>query len=482
MKKKFITNLILLLILNLLIKPFWIFGIDRTVQNLVGAEEYGFYFSLFSLSVLLNIILDAGLTNFNNRAISRNPKLITSYFSNIVVIKFALAVIYFIISILMTWLLGYDKRQFALLMILCLNQFLSSFIMYLRSNVSGLQFYSLDSILSVLDRTIMIILCSVLLWTNFTKGVFQIEWFAWTQTLSYSITAAIIYFILIGKAGKLKLQFNFKYFNKILIVSLPFATLVFLMACYNRVDSVMLERMLPNGKHQAGIYAQAFRVLEALSMFGFLFAGLLLPMFSKMLKKKENVSSLVYLAFSLIIIPALIVAAIAFVYGNQLMQLLYHSSEAASIFGILMTGYIAIAASYIFGTLLTANGSLKALNIMAAFALVLNVVLNIFLIPRYGAMGSAIASASTQVATGITQIFLSFRLIPLKSDRVYFIRLLSLFLMVSLGSYLLFQLDLQWIKGSIILGSATLISAFILGLLSLRRMTELKSEFDFFKS
>ena len=69
MQKKFVTNLALLLFLNLLIKPFWILGIDRSVQNSVGAADYGMYFALFNFSFLLNIILDFGITNFNNKNI-----------------------------------------------------------------------------------------------------------------------------------------------------------------------------------------------------------------------------------------------------------------------------------------------------------------------------------------------------------------------------------------------------------------------------
>ena len=46
MKRKFITNLALLLFLNLLIKPIYAFGIDVGVQNAVGARDYGNYFIL----------------------------------------------------------------------------------------------------------------------------------------------------------------------------------------------------------------------------------------------------------------------------------------------------------------------------------------------------------------------------------------------------------------------------------------------------
>ena len=58
MQLKFLSNLAFLLFLNLLVKPFWIFGIDRAVQNEVGAEVYGSYFALFNFAFILNVFLD----------------------------------------------------------------------------------------------------------------------------------------------------------------------------------------------------------------------------------------------------------------------------------------------------------------------------------------------------------------------------------------------------------------------------------------
>ena len=69
MQKKFLRNLVLLVFLNLLVKPFWILGVDRQVQNVVGPEEYGLYFTIFNFSFLFYIFLDLGITNFNNRNI-----------------------------------------------------------------------------------------------------------------------------------------------------------------------------------------------------------------------------------------------------------------------------------------------------------------------------------------------------------------------------------------------------------------------------
>ena len=47
-KQKFIWNLILVILLNLLIKPFYILGIDAEVINRVGASVYGNYFALIN--------------------------------------------------------------------------------------------------------------------------------------------------------------------------------------------------------------------------------------------------------------------------------------------------------------------------------------------------------------------------------------------------------------------------------------------------
>ena len=176
MQRKFLTNLGLMLFLNLLVKPVWIFAIDRNVQNVVGAMDYGFYFDLLNFSFLFNILLDLGITNFNNRNIAQNQQLLNKHFSAIVVMKFLLALVYIIIAFGVAFLMKYKADQMRLLVWLAFNQILTSFILYLRSNVSGLLMFKTDSILSVLDRILMILFCSILLWGHITASKFRIEW------------------------------------------------------------------------------------------------------------------------------------------------------------------------------------------------------------------------------------------------------------------------------------------------------------------
>lgn len=471
MKRKFITNLILLLSLNLLIKPFWIFGIDRTVQNMVGDESYGMYFALLSFSMLLNILLDVGITSYNNRNIAQHQFLLPKHLSNIVGLKFMLAIVYAVFSFGIAFIIGYDKIQLHLLLFLIFNQFLISFTLYLRSNISGLHLFRTDSLISVLDRSLMIVICSILIFSNVFRKSFNIDWFVYAQTAAYFLTSVITFLILLGKSGRIKLRFSFQFFLVFLRKSYPYALLILLMSFYNRIDSVMLERLLPNpiGKEQAGIYAQAFRLLDALAMFGALFGGLLLPIFARMIKHNEPISSMLKLSYTLIIVPAIIVAISCVYYNEEIMDVLYHTNtgHSSQILGILMTGFIGIATTYIFGTLLTANGSIKQLNIMAFSGMVLNVVLNFILIPRFQAFGSAYASLITQLFTAAVQVILVMSIFKIRPG-IRFVFQILIFIGVVVGLSTVSKYFTNWFYGYLFLIISSVVFAILLKLFNIK--------------
>ncbi len=471
MKRKFITNLILLLFLNLLIKPFWIFGIDRTVQNLVGDENYGFYFALLNFSFLLNILLDLGITSYNNRNISRHNFLLPKHLPNIIGLKLLLAIVYTAFSLIAAAIIGYSKLQIHLLAFLIFNQFLVSFILYLRSNISALQQFRTDSIISVLDRTLMIIICSILLFTNTFREQFTISWFVYAQSAAYLLTAIITFIIVLRKTGKIRVRFHPAFYLVFLRKSYPYAILILLMALYNRIDSVMLERLLPGsrGLEQAGIYAQAFRLLDAVSMFGILFAGLLLPIFSKMIKLGEHVGQMVKLSYTLLIVPAIIVAVSSVYYDHEIMSALYRSNTdySADLLGLLMIGFTGIATTYIFGTLLTANGSIKQLNLMALSGMIINVTLNLVLIPRFEAYGSAYASLFTQLFTGAVQLVLALHIFRLKPGVFYILQLIVFTGVVIVIASLTKGME-NWLYGYLLTIAGSVLVAFLLRLINLK--------------
>lgn len=410
MQRKFITNLGLLLFLNLLIKPVWIFGIDLSVQRMVGVSDYGFYFVILNFSFLFNILLDLGVTNFNNRNIAQNNHLLNKHFSGILVLKLLLGLVYVFLTFIIALILNYNADQMRLLGLLAFNQFLLSFILYLRSNISGFLMFKTDSMLSVLDRLLMILFCGALMWGNFTESKFRIEWFVYSQTLAYAITALIAFLVVVKKAKFKKLSWSGPFFIMIMKQSAPFALLVLLMTFYNRLDPVMLESMLPeaSGNEQAGIYASGFRLLDAANMIAYLFSVLLVPIFSKMIKNRQPIEHMLKLSYTLIITLAIIVAIASAFYSREMIALLYdaHLEDSTNVFRVLIMGFVAVSTTYIFGTLLTANGNLKELNILALSGLAINFILNYLLIPRYLAVGSAISSLITQFSMAVVQVIM----------------------------------------------------------------------------
>jgi len=412
LKQKFISNLIFLIFLNLLIKPLWIFGIERTIQNTLGSQEYGLYFALFNYSLLFDIILDLGISNFNNKNISQNNKILSKHFSAIIILKLILAAGYFIVTLSTAFIVGYRSELFIFLLLLAGNRFMLSLILYFRSNIAGLQMFRTDSIISILDKMLVIIFCGLLLSKYSPFGVFKIEMLVYSQGLAYLITLLFAGIIITGKTGFLRPKFDFVFMIAIIKKILPFAVLFLLMTSYTRIDAVMIERILPDGNMKAGIYAQGYRILDAFVILGFLFAGLLLPMFSKMLKNKENIAELTKISFFLLLIPITIISISLSYFSKEIISLLYieHTEISFPVFRILILCLIPISISYIFGTLLTADAKLKHLNRTAFLCLVINIVLNFIFIPIYGIIAAAYSVLITQSFSAAVQFFLVYKI------------------------------------------------------------------------
>lgn len=406
MQKKFFSNLFFIVLLNLLIKPLYIFGIDVQVQNTVEAEDYGLYFSLLNFSFLLNIFLDIGVTNFNTKNTAQSPNTLNKYIGSFFGLKIMLGILYAIISIGFALILGYSDKEMYLLSFFLLNQIFIGLILYIRSNFAGLHQFKIDAVLSVLDRLLLIIISAVLLYGHWTESTFKIEWFIYAQSFSYGSTLLIGIILTRMRLGAIKVKANKILSFAILRKSIPFAILILLMMMYTRIDAVMLERLLPNGKQQAGIYAQGFRLLDAVNMFAFLVAGLLLPMFSRLISDKVSVLPILQTAGKFLIGIAFIVGIGFAVNTDFIMNFIYRNNVQASstVFFWLILSFIPMSFSHVFGTLLTANNNLRILNQMALFGVLLNVVLNLILIPKMEAEGAAIATITTQALTALFQV------------------------------------------------------------------------------
>jgi O-antigen/teichoic acid export membrane protein len=371
---------------------------------------------------------------------------------------------------------GYHSRGLHLLAWMLLNQVLASVILYFRANLAGLHRFNIDSIFSVLDRGLMILFCGLLLWGNFLPGPFRIEWFIYAQSLAYGLTAVLAFYAVFRYSKFFAPNFNTKFLRVILKESYPYALLSILMTLYTRIDALMIERMLPDGKVQAGIYAKAYRLLDAENMVAFLFATILLPVFSGMIRRKEPVQKTAATTYSLLMVPSFLLALASFWYRNEIMQLMYHGKVdpfLANVFGCLMFTQLAISTVYIYGTLLTANGNLKFLNIVSAAGLILNILLNFILIPFYGALGAVVATLATQLLVSSWQMARAFKIFGIKIRWMSVLKTIA-FMVCSLASFYYLKPRINsWALGLVILFFINLTFALILKLIRVKFLLQL---------
>jgi O-antigen/teichoic acid export membrane protein len=399
MQRKFLSNLSILLLLNLLVKPFYLLVIEAGVQNELGSAIFGNYSALLSLTFLLNIFLDMGVNGFTSKTLASEESSAEKLLSGILGLRLLMGVVYFILLFGTAILIGYQGDDITLLWYLGINQLLSGGVLYLRSILAGLMEFKKDAIISIMDRALIVIILIPFILLNI-EGLppLSIQFFIYAQTVGYALTLLVALFFVLRKTGRIRISWQPTFNRQILKNSFPYALLVLLMMFYYKTDSIMLERMLPEGDYFAGIYARGFRLFEAGNMIGYLFAVLLLPIFSKSFAMKRAMDNILDHAFRLMLFGSTIALFCSWFWAESILNLIYTEDILPSIgpFQVLMTSFFFLMLGHLWSTLLTAHGSLKSLNMIAIVAVVVNIILNFTLIPKYTALGSAVASLITQ--------------------------------------------------------------------------------------
>ena len=231
--------------------------------------------------------------------------------------------------------------------------------------------------------------------------------------------------------------------------SLPYALLVLLMSFYSRLEPVLIERLLPDdiSASQAGIYGRAYRLFDAGNNISYLFSVILLPLFAAIIKEKEDLQGLVKQSFSIMLSMTCIIAVLCIFYSQNFMETMYtgqNNDEASTILKILMGSFVSISVTYIFGTLLTANGNLKQLNIVAACGVAINITLNCLFIPHFQAVGAAFTSLCVQFITCVVQFFIAKKIFKLRLGHPFWIRLVLFLALITITSYLSTLLPINW--------------------------------------
>ena len=404
MQKLFLKGLGITLLLNLLVKPATIFMVDIKMQNELGSDQYGTFQTVLNFTFLFSMLLDMGITNFMTRMIAQYPHMIHKYNDRLFTLRTLLIGVYVLWTVGLYLMIQLPLEWWWILGLLIMHQVSIITVNYVRAYTGGLLKFGLDAVLSVVERSVYFVLGVVLIYANFVEPI-SLQWFIAIFVSSSGIsllTAAFIYFRIVALP---KFKWDGYFFLSMLKQSYPYAILVILMMLCIRLDAVFLEKIHPEGTVQVAYYTQSFRLLDACWMFAVLFGSILLPVYSRVLKEKGSTTGIMTSALNILVAGGLLMVVFTIGMKELIFDLLYKDANSYSYnsWVFLSMTFIPMCFTVVFGTLLTANQSMRKLNQIALLSLITMIILNVILIPFLGAVGTAIAAFVSQMVMGVLQ-------------------------------------------------------------------------------
>ena len=395
-------SLFWLVLSNALIKPLWILGIDRWVQNEVGLAAYGNYFSVWGLTLTAGFLLDLGLTTVIQKERAQ-PAVVAKTLTETVWLKGCLMLVYFGVIFMIGWQTGLNSTRW--FWGVAGIQALNSFYVYLRAWVTGAQQFASDVWFSLLDKAILIPICFLWLSGILFDGPIRLEAFILFQLFSLVISIAAVGIYLHRKQIQVigPVSISFERIRS----AIPYALIVLLMSAQTRLDGYLLMQWSENGAIESGRYAAGFRLLDAANMFGYLVASYLLPYLSRHADDPAKVHAAIRMARNGLLTFSL--SAILFIYllTPTVASFLSANDPSAvmillpTLFGSIM-GYSLV---HVYGTVLTARGELRLFQTLIALALSAHLLLSAYLVPSMGALGMARSALISQVLAGSLLMF-----------------------------------------------------------------------------
>jgi O-antigen/teichoic acid export membrane protein len=178
--------------------------------------------------------------------------------------------------------------------------------------------------------------------------------------------------------------------------ALGFGALLVLM--YGRIDQVIVYRVA--GASQAGYYAAAYRLLDQAQLVPIAITTTLLPIIVAAHRTDpQRLRRAVQASFDYLSIASLPALAIGIAAGRPTMTLLFGSSfaKAGDALAPLMGAFVVISFGYILGQLVVVLDLQRLQIFFALGALVLNVALNLALVPTYGFRAAAWVTLATEL-------------------------------------------------------------------------------------
>lgn len=207
-----------------------------------------------------------------------------------------------------------------------------------------------------------------------------------------------------------------------LSVAAPLLLIVGLNMISSRIDVIMLG-MLSEIEH-VGIYSAASRVADVV-VFGLVSANAIAaPMIARLHStgRHEELQKIVQLAAKGIFLLTLPIALILLIFGHQILGLFGQEfSDGYPVLVILVCGQLVNALAGPVGYLMTMTGHQNHAARIVSISALMNLTLNVLLIPLWGMLGAAVANALSTATWNILMLRFVKKELSIQSSAIIFL-------------------------------------------------------------
>jgi O-antigen/teichoic acid export membrane protein len=184
----------------------------------------------------------------------------------------------------------------------------------------------------------------------------------------------------------------------VLAISLPMLLTAFSSLIMERIDTLMIGYF--NDNSDVGIYNVALKIAVLIMFLTIPVNAVLIPKLSEAFWNKDDatLAHYIYRASRFMMLSSVLIFLILLLFSELILNLFGKEFlEARYALLILATGYLVNACFGLAEHMLNLSGHEKKLTIVFTFGLIVNIILNYFLIPLYGINGAALATMSSMI-------------------------------------------------------------------------------------
>ncbi len=363
------------------------------IARYLGANGYGILSFSLAFSGIFSILADLGLSTLTVREVARDKSLSKKYLGNFLLIKIILSVLTYLVIILLVNLLGYSHQTINVVYFVSLSVILTSLSQIFYSIFQAYEKMEYQSFGQILSSILMFLGVFLIIYFGFDVVGFSIIYFLSSLTI-------LIYSIIINswKFSTPKIEYDKKFWKSSVKESLPFGLTGISVMLYTYVDSVMLS--LIQGNEVVGWYNAAYRLVLFLVFIPITINITIFPSMSQLhISSQDSLRFMNEKYFKFMIMLGIPIGIGITLLADKLILILFGVGYAKSILTlqILVWTLVFTFAGASFVRLLEATNRQIILSKITGFTVIINILLNLALIPKFSYIGASISTVLTEI-------------------------------------------------------------------------------------